>query len=356
MNIGSYDNPVYAIPEVKTAMQAAVDKVNAGGGIGGHPLRAVYCDDQLSPNGATACAQQAQSEKVAAVVGAVEVIGDALPVLEKAGIPYIGGAGISPQELTSSISFPLASGTPGWYRGIATAAVSAGKTKIAVIHADNASAEGSAQYAVKAIEDAGLKPVRNIVAPAGQADYSAQAAAASEGGVDAILLVVTPEQSTPIIRALRQGGYTGLVSALASNFAPDQIKALGTDAEGGLSVSQVTSVSDTSNPVEAEFTAAMKAKDPKAVVDEVGLITWTAVDLFQKVASTLQTVDAASVLSGFENLNTPIDLGSTGPYKVLGTNPPSEFPRIFNPTVTVAKVSDGSLVGAGGFIDPFAKP
>ena len=47
-----------AFPDLQYMAQIAVDVVNAQGGIKGHPLQWVHCDDKGDPNVAATCANQ----------------------------------------------------------------------------------------------------------------------------------------------------------------------------------------------------------------------------------------------------------------------------------------------------------
>ncbi|GGZ45684.1 lipoprotein [Streptomyces inusitatus] len=92
--------------------------VNARGGVGGHRLRVVTCNERNTAQGASACARRAVEEGAVAVVGSYSQHGDAfLPTLEAAGIPFIGGFGISDEEFSSYLSFPVNGGQPALLAG-----------------------------------------------------------------------------------------------------------------------------------------------------------------------------------------------------------------------------------------------
>ncbi|MGJ3558278.1 ABC transporter substrate-binding protein [Streptomyces sp. INA 01156] len=94
MTIASFESQVYSVPWLKTAVTAAVARVNDDGGIGGRKIELLTCNDKFDPNEATACAQRAVSEKVTAVVGPLSPnIGAIAAVMEQARIPIIGRAG-----------------------------------------------------------------------------------------------------------------------------------------------------------------------------------------------------------------------------------------------------------------------
>lgn len=85
--------------------------VNSQGGIHGRKLKLVTCNDHNSSVGAANCAQRAVDENVVAVVGSYSQFGDSyFAGLEGGDIPYIGGYGVSNQEFTSPVSYPVNGG------------------------------------------------------------------------------------------------------------------------------------------------------------------------------------------------------------------------------------------------------
>ncbi|WP_107105954.1 ABC transporter substrate-binding protein [Streptomyces sp. Root431] len=99
------------MPGMPAMAQAYARWVNSQGGIDGHELRVLTCNEHNTSAGAAACARRAVREKAVAVVGSYSQNGSAfLAPLEAAGVPYIGGYGISEDEFTSSLSYPVNGG------------------------------------------------------------------------------------------------------------------------------------------------------------------------------------------------------------------------------------------------------
>ncbi len=85
--------------------------INEQGGINGHELRVLTCNEGNSAAGAAACAREAVREGAVAVVGSYSQHGRAfMAILEAANIPYIGGYGLSDEEFTSHLSYPVNGG------------------------------------------------------------------------------------------------------------------------------------------------------------------------------------------------------------------------------------------------------
>ncbi|WP_189313386.1 ABC transporter substrate-binding protein [Streptomyces brasiliensis] len=105
------------------AMAAAYAKwINKNGGINGRKLRVLTCNDHNDSVGAAKCARRAASEDVVAVVGSYSQFGDSyFAPLEGAGIPYIGGYGVTNEEFTSTTSYPVNGGQPALLAGLGKA-------------------------------------------------------------------------------------------------------------------------------------------------------------------------------------------------------------------------------------------
>jgi hypothetical protein len=99
------------MPGMPAMAQAYARWVNAHGGLGGRKLKVVTCNDHNDSVDAAKCARSAVDQHVVAVVGSYSQHGRAfLSPLESAGIPYIGGYGVSDAEFTSPLSYPVNGG------------------------------------------------------------------------------------------------------------------------------------------------------------------------------------------------------------------------------------------------------
>ncbi|WP_353943988.1 ABC transporter substrate-binding protein [Streptomyces sp. HUAS MG91] len=98
-------------PGMPAVAQAYARWVNAHGGLDGRPLKVLTCNDHNDSVGAAKCARRAVDQHVVAVVGSYSQYGRSfMSPLESAGIPYIGGYGVSESEFTSPLSYPVNGG------------------------------------------------------------------------------------------------------------------------------------------------------------------------------------------------------------------------------------------------------
>ncbi|WP_344429612.1 ABC transporter substrate-binding protein [Streptomyces lavendulocolor] len=99
------------MPGMPAMGQAYARWINARGGINGRELRVLTCNEGNEPMAAAACARRAVQEGAVAVVGSYSQNSRAfMPPLEAAGIPYIGGYGLTDDEFKSPVSYPVNGG------------------------------------------------------------------------------------------------------------------------------------------------------------------------------------------------------------------------------------------------------
>ncbi|PZG89335.1 hypothetical protein C1I97_31490 [Streptomyces sp. NTH33] len=106
-------------PGMPAMAQAYARWINAGGGINGRKLNVLTCNDGNDSITAAKCARRAAKENVVAVVGSYSQHSDSFfPPLEGAGIPYIGGYGVTTTEFTRALSYPVNGGQPALLAGL----------------------------------------------------------------------------------------------------------------------------------------------------------------------------------------------------------------------------------------------
>ncbi|MFJ7149521.1 ABC transporter substrate-binding protein [Streptomyces sp. NPDC100445] len=109
-------------PGMPAMARAYARWIDAHGGIHGRRLQVLTCNDHNDSVGAAKCARRAADEDVVAVVGSYSQFGDSfLAPLEGAGIPYIGGYGVTNDEFTGSMSYPVNGGQPALLAGLGEA-------------------------------------------------------------------------------------------------------------------------------------------------------------------------------------------------------------------------------------------
>ena len=213
--------------------QAAVDEINAAGGVKGHPLQLNFCNTQGNVNQAGTCAASAvANSSVIASIGNYNYLGgtEIYPIFEKAGLPAIAVHGVGPPEYSSPVIFPTDVGAIGNDTGAVALLAHEGIHSAALIAFTPSSYQTYVQaidtYTIPALAKAGMQfkldpPVLFPGTATSLSSYAAQTIALKP---PAVILSLGPTQAITFLQALRQQGYTGIVVCSAGVTPASQIK------------------------------------------------------------------------------------------------------------------------------------
>ena len=351
---------IYSTTLVRDGAEAAIEAINAKGGVNGQKLKLETCDTSFDANKELSCTRELVDDGVAALVAPmlmVDQTGRSHALADKAGIPMIGARGIVLADMQSPNSFPSTSGLAGWSYGAVASLVNAGSKKISILVDDNPASQGAKGLLEAAVTSAGMEPVNVVTAdPKADPTYTSSAAKAI-GGADGIALAIAPNNYPKSVQAVRRAGYTGPISNISSLMTPENLKTLGKDAEGLMLSSHFTSTNDTTDPEMKRFADEMKKYKPKTAIDDGVLAGWVSIQLFAKAMADVDDIDAKKTLDTFKNLAEPIDMGGVmAPYKVKGNESPvKDQPRMFNPFIRTIVIENGTYKPVGDFLDPFSE-
>jgi branched-chain amino acid transport system substrate-binding protein len=320
-------------PEGIAAAKAAASYVNAHGGfVGNRPVQIISCNAMGSPTASKQCAEEFVSDKVVAVGGvAADFPTSGLPVLQPAGIPYVG-LGVSAQDFSNPVSYPMFSPVAAGFPAQVTYFAKQGVKSAAIIEIDIPEAVAAASITlVKPFEALGIKAV-SIAAPAGAADMTSYVEKALQAKPQVIFQLQDAADAIRVAQSAAQLGFTG-------SFAP-----AGTDSAyfTQLSASAVkksivvvsTNVA-TSNPQEQVFTAALSQYASGTAINEYSADEFAEVMTLQTICKSLGAAKctAADILSTVKDPHDiPIFMG-----KALDASTPVVFggapTHVFNPWV-----------------------
>jgi len=332
--------------EIQESAEARADMVNEEGGINGRPLEIVNCNTKLDPNVSVQCARQAASEDVAAVVGSLNFFPQVYPVLEQAGIPFIGGLGITPEELEAKISFPVGGGEPAWFFGEAKAFQDLGVKHPAFITCEPEACLLSYEVFTEGWENLGeTGSIPKIILPEGQTDMTSIAAAATEGETDGIVLSVYDSVNNQLIKAIRQTGFKGPLITNATNISTETIESLGKENSEELYVSGLGLPATSQQPPAIAYRKAMEKYAPNANLTEFGTNAWAATDLFVKLAEKMEgEVDSSTVKEALENETGEIKTEIFPPWTTPKNPVNPKWPRLERIEAAISKAQpDGTL-------------
>ncbi|WP_406061016.1 ABC transporter substrate-binding protein [Streptomyces sp. NBC_01077] len=370
------------MPGMPAMAQAYARWVNSQGGIDGHELRILTCNEQNTTAGAAACARRAVRENAVAVVGSYSQNGRAfMAPLEAAGVPYIGGYGISEDEFTSPLSYPVNGGQAALIAGHGMQLAGSCRT-VSLVRPDTLAGDKLPELLNSGLRKASHRGAVDIPAVEDAAEYIAPATTARKkaGDKDGCVTAVLGERTQTFFDSFRRlpeeergsdggedsgddsGGKNETVrisSVLGSVGQPviDRTGGAHSPFEGAFVTGWYPEASDKSwapmRKVIQEHAFADNRVDP---ADAGVQTTWIAYTVLKEVVEALDadTITASQIAHALDR-GERIDTGGLTPvlrwkYEDLLGAP--SFPRIVNHEVTFQVVRKGQLVAQRpGFVD-----
>jgi ABC-type branched-subunit amino acid transport system substrate-binding protein len=310
MLIADIASPAMALPEDVTGAQAAVNRINAAGGVNGHQLRLLSCNSQANPNTAANCARQAVSDKVSAVVGLESLeSGAAVSILQQAGIASIGSTDLTAPDNTSPVSFPIQAAdiqdvgevalTPGWQSC---------KKPAIMTDSDVPSLAQGVQMMEKLYQTLPTPVTPKVVTiTTSTVDPQPQVAAMLSGNPDCVFLDETQTGTLPSLQAIHQSGQSPKISIDLAVASADKMKQLGAAANGvyGQTYFQLPGTTAAASA----FSQAFEAVDATGDQDTNAQEAYSAVYIFAAACAKLTDFSSANVLAAMnsaKNIQTPL--------------------------------------------------
>lgn len=366
-------------PGMPAMAQAYARWVNANGGIDGHELRILTCNELNTSAGAAACARRAVREGVVAVVGSYSQNGRAfMAPLEAASIPYIGGYGISEDEFTSPLSYPVNGGQASLIAGHGMQLAESCR-KVSLVRPDTLAGDELPALLNSGLSKGRHKDATDIPALEDAAEYTEPAgrARARAGGEEGCVAAVLGERTQTFFDSFRRlpedeaaagdgDGKSGngeegvrISSVLGSVSQPviDRTGGAHSPFEGAYVTGWYPEADDARwgpmRKVIKEHAFADNRVDP---ADAGVQTTWIAYTVLKKVIESLDrdTITPGAVSHALDQ-GVRIDTGGLTPelrwrYEDMLGAP--GFPRIVNHEVTFQVVRGGRLVAQKpGFVD-----
>lgn len=171
-------------PGMPAMAQAYARWINSTGGLNGRKLKVLTCNDHNERVAAAKCARRAADEDVVAVVGSYSQFGDAfLGPLASAGIPYIGGYGVTNDEFTNPMSYPVNGGSPALLAGLGKELATV-CGPVALIRPDSIAGDQLPQLLDSGLRAGGHAPALDQLAPEDATEYGTQTKLALERATD----------------------------------------------------------------------------------------------------------------------------------------------------------------------------
>jgi ABC-type branched-subunit amino acid transport system substrate-binding protein len=378
--VGSGDDPVTVMtwapqdtaatnkPGMPAMAQAYARWINAGGGINGRELRILTCNDRNNSVSAAKCARRAAKENVVAVVGSYSQHSRSfLAPLESAGIPYIGGYGVTDDEFASSLSYPVNGGQASLMAGLGEQLAQA-CGPVALIRPDSIAGDQLPLLLNAGLEAKGHGKASDQLAAEDATEYSSHARQALQrAGTD-------PAREGCVVPALGDRTFTFMDSFRRDRDDYPDVRT-GT-VIGSVDQTVIDATGGRSGPYEGSFVTGwypvetdkrwdkMKKvireyafKDNRIDPADPGVqTTWIAYTVLKAAIEKIGDGDVTSVAirrvldDGLE-----VDTGGLTPklrWRFEDLLAAATFPRLTNPVVTFQVVRKGQLVAARrGFVN-----
>ncbi|MFJ6833092.1 ABC transporter substrate-binding protein [Streptomyces sp. NPDC091209] len=355
-------------PGMPALAKAYARWVNAHGGINGRKLEVLTCNDHNDSVAAAHCAERAADEKVVAVVGSYSQHSRSfLSPLESAGIPYIGGFGVTDDEFTSPVSYPVNGGQPALLAGLGE---QLGKNcgPVSLIRPDTIAGDELPVLLNSGLKVLGHAPVADQRAAEDATEYSvptrlALQHATSDATEQGCVVPALGEHTNTFMDSFRRDStdypkvHTGTV---ISSIDQSQIDAAG-GKSGPYEGSYVTGWYPTVN--DARWNEMRKVIKEQAFGDnridpaDAGVqTTWIAYTVLKKVIESLGAGEVSSLTIRHELDNglkvTTGGLTPTLSWRFDDLTSTGDFARLVNTDVTFQVIRDGQLTAQrGGFIN-----
>ncbi|MGW0134160.1 ABC transporter substrate-binding protein [Streptomyces sp. NPDC003299] len=362
------DSPATNKPGIPAFAQAYARWINDHGGLGGRKLKVLTCDDRNDSVGAAKCARRAVNENAVAVVGSYSQYSDSyFPPLESAGIPYIGGYGVTTAEFTSPLSYPVNGGQPVLLAGLGRE-LAARCGRVALVRPDSIVGDEQPSLLNAGLKAGGHPDATDLLAAEDATEYETPSRRALEqsargSGKKGCVVPALGERTGTFMDSFRRArdSYPEVAAATVMG----SVDQTAVDASGGQS-----------GPYEGAYITGWYpvATDPrwdgmKQVISQQAFTdnridpadagvqtTWIAYTVFRKVVESLGggEVTRDSVRHALDD---GLSVGTGGLTPTLrwafeGKLAPVGFPRLVNTDVTLQVVRSGRLVAARkGFVD-----
>ena len=359
------------MPGMPAMAKAYARWINESGGIDGHELRVLTCNEENTSAGAAACARRAVKEGAVAVVGSYSRHAHAfLAPLEAAGIPYIGGYGVTEDEFTSPLSYPVNGGQASLLAGNGIQLAESCR-KVSLVRPDNAAGDKLPDLLNSGLRKSRHGSAIDIPAAEDSTEYTRQAGRArSKAGNDkGCVTAVLGERTQTFFdsfRRLPENAKAGVgdegvrISSVLGSVAQPVIDRTGgphSPFEGAYVTGWYPEENDPSWAPMRKVIKEQAFVDNRVDPADAGVqTTWIAYTVLKQVVESLDddTVDAHALSMALDR-GVEIDTGGLTPplrwrhEDLLGA---TGFPRIVNHQVTFQVVRQGRLVAQKpGFVD-----
>jgi branched-chain amino acid transport system substrate-binding protein len=299
-------------PEALTAEQAAVSYVNQyKGGIGGHPIKLVSCATDGSPATSQRCANQILDQHPVAILGAADTgAPGAIPVWQRAGLPYLGGVPFTPVEQNNpdGVIFSSVSTADNAAASVYAAQTLGAKSAAIIYTSDTQGTSVTNNVLAPTMKNAGITKITKVAIAPTASDVSS-AVATAVGAKPDVIYINAPAACPNILSSLKQLGNTAKIMGIDPCTSPAAIKGANGGAEGLYFASPVLDPSANTADTKIYLAALKKYAPPTIALDSIAAIGFQSVIDVQTALAKFTTADLteskilAAFTTGSDHLN-----------------------------------------------------
>ncbi|MGW3666417.1 ABC transporter substrate-binding protein [Streptomyces sp. NPDC005141] len=355
-------------PGMPALAKAYARWVNAHGGINGRRLEVLTCNDHNESVSAAHCAERAADENVVAVVGSYSQHSKSfLAPLESAGIPYIGGYGVTDDEFTSPLSYPVNGGQPALLAGLGE---QLGKNcgPVSLIRPDTIAGDELPVLLNSGLKTQGHTQAADQRAAEDATEYSrptqqALRHATSDTAVRGCVVPALGDRTNTFMDSFRRDSAdfpkvrTGTVIGSVDQSQIDATGGRSGPYEGSYVTGWYPAASDPRWDQMRKVIKEQAFGDNRIVPDDAGVqTTWIAYTVLKKVIESIGAGEVSS-LTIRRTLDNGLKVGTGGLTPTLSWRfedmiAAVGFPRLINSDVTFQVVRNGQLTSArSGFVN-----
>jgi ABC-type branched-subunit amino acid transport system substrate-binding protein len=326
-------------PGMEPAARAAIDAVNKSGGLAGHPINIVYCNDKADPNTTAQCARQMVSQHVEAVVGGF-LLNDTVPgpILAAGQIPWMGAFPFDASVYSEKNAFFFNGGSLLGQAIVTTLAGAQPGAKLADVYLDVPASTALLNIYKGLLAKEHKSYATSVPVPVTTADYAPVVQQARANGTNAIQVSLgMSTQGPPFIKAAESVGAP-FKHYFAANVQSDAAAAIG-PAQQKLVVIQACPPFTSTFPLIKQFVSEIKASGASLASQDCSTFSaWLAVHVIAQLTKGAKSPMSSARL--MQKLNTVKNVN-------LGVIDPSWTPNAPGPLEPFNRVSNLSewLVG-----------
>lgn len=337
-------------PEVIASVEAAALAINERGGIAGHEVEVVDCNEGDDPNQAGECAQQMVDEGVIATVSSFSRSGgqNIYDVLEPAGVAQVAPITISAVDFTNPVAFPVDAALLNFIGCGALFAPAAEIESIGAIQFDVDASNQTIALAQLGASSEDVTFTTSVRVPPTATDFSPAAGDVAGSGAEGVVLSLPEQQSVQVIQTASQLGEELAFCHADTGVSADSLSQLGATADRFFAVGSFPPFSERDEIPEMErmfdeLAAAGEAgveNTDEELVKGSTLRAWLGMQVIEQVGNTVTgDVTAQSFLAAINASGVAVDGLMDVDFAQKSSVPnPNGAPltQVFNGTVRIA--------------------